>query len=137
MSPVGTTGRAIGGLLALFAEFEGEILRERVRAGLARARERGRRLGPMSAAKNPPQVQALYSGGLTKSEIARPPRDRPQGSPPLLKEKRKANGNVARIVLGPSRHPPPPPKGTSSEICFWGGYSLKMSESVQRASGTW
>jgi putative DNA-invertase from lambdoid prophage Rac len=66
------TGRAMAGLLAVFAEFEREILRERVKAGLARARERGRRLGrPLSAAKKLPQVRALYSRGLTKSEIAR------------------------------------------------------------------
>jgi putative DNA-invertase from lambdoid prophage Rac len=35
-------GRAMAGLLAVFAEFEREILRERVRAGLAQARQRGR-----------------------------------------------------------------------------------------------
>ena len=39
------SGRAIAGLLAVFAEFEREILRERVRAGLAHARESGIRLG--------------------------------------------------------------------------------------------
>jgi putative DNA-invertase from lambdoid prophage Rac len=33
------TGRAMAGLLAVFAEFEREILRERVRAGLAHARQ--------------------------------------------------------------------------------------------------
>jgi DNA invertase Pin-like site-specific DNA recombinase len=39
-------GRAMAGLLAVFAEFEREILRERVRAGLAHARQNGKRLGP-------------------------------------------------------------------------------------------
>src|SRR5580765_1768520 len=38
-------GRAMAGLLAIFAEFEREILRERTRAGLAHAREKGKRLG--------------------------------------------------------------------------------------------
>jgi DNA invertase Pin-like site-specific DNA recombinase len=38
-------GRAMAGLLAIFAEFEREILRDRVRAGLAHARQRGQRLG--------------------------------------------------------------------------------------------
>src|SRR5947209_1578914 len=33
------TGRAMTGMLAVFAEFEREILRERVRAGLAQARK--------------------------------------------------------------------------------------------------
>jgi DNA invertase Pin-like site-specific DNA recombinase len=44
-------GRAMAGLLAVFAEFEREILRERVRAGLAHARQNGKRLGrPATAA---------------------------------------------------------------------------------------
>ena len=35
-------GRAMAGLLAIFAEFEKEVLRERTRAGLANARESGK-----------------------------------------------------------------------------------------------
>src|SRR5450759_881354 len=43
-------GRAMVALLAVFAEFEREILRERVRAGLAHARRNGKRLGrPITA----------------------------------------------------------------------------------------
>src|SRR6202790_437873 len=38
-------GRAMAALLAVFAEFERDILRERVRAGLAHARQNGTRLG--------------------------------------------------------------------------------------------
>src|ERR1700680_2639018 len=38
-------GRAMAGLLAVFAEFERDILRERVRAGLAHARQQGTQLG--------------------------------------------------------------------------------------------
>ena len=38
-------GRAMAGLLAVFAEFERDILGERVRAGLANARLNGKRLG--------------------------------------------------------------------------------------------
>ena len=38
-------GRAMAGLLAIFAEFEREILRERVKAGIAQARRRGTRHG--------------------------------------------------------------------------------------------
>ena len=42
-------GRVMAGLLAIFAEFEREILRER-RAGLAQARQNGKKLGrPMTA----------------------------------------------------------------------------------------
>ena len=44
-------GRAMSGLLSVFAEFERELIRERVRAGLEQARSRGVRLG------RPPLVQ--------------------------------------------------------------------------------
>jgi len=65
-------GRAMAGLLAVFAEFEREILRERVRAGLARARQNGLRLGrPLTAGLQADQVRKLHRAGLTKSEIAR------------------------------------------------------------------
>lgn len=39
------TGRAMAGMLAVFAEFERGILRERVKAGIAEARRRGKRHG--------------------------------------------------------------------------------------------
>jgi DNA invertase Pin-like site-specific DNA recombinase len=66
------TGRAMAGLLAVFAEFEREILRERVRAGLAHARQNGKRLGrPPSASHQAAQVRKLYRDGLSKSEVAR------------------------------------------------------------------
>lgn len=65
-------GRAMAGLLAVFAEFEREILRERVRAGLAHARQNGQRLGrPITAALHADQVRKLYRTGVTKAEIAR------------------------------------------------------------------
>jgi putative DNA-invertase from lambdoid prophage Rac len=66
------TGRAMAGMLAVFAEFEREILRERVKAGIAQARSKGKILGrPKSAARKTTEVQKLYRKGLTKSEIAR------------------------------------------------------------------
>ena len=65
-------GRAMAGLLAVFAEFEREILRERVRAGLAHARQNGRRLGrPATAALHADEVRKLHRAGVSKSEIAR------------------------------------------------------------------
>jgi DNA invertase Pin-like site-specific DNA recombinase len=65
-------GRAMAGLLAVFAEFEREILRERVRAGLAHARENGKRLGrPLTAALHADQIRKLHRTGLSKSQIAR------------------------------------------------------------------
>ena len=66
------TGRAMAGLLAVFAEFEREILRERVRAGLAHARLNGKRLGrPPSVAHKAIETRKLYRQGLSKSQIAR------------------------------------------------------------------
>jgi putative DNA-invertase from lambdoid prophage Rac len=66
------SGRAMAGLLAVFAEFEREILRERVRAGLAHARENGKRLGrPPTASLNAKQVRQLFRAGISKAAIAR------------------------------------------------------------------
>jgi DNA invertase Pin-like site-specific DNA recombinase len=66
------TGRAMAGLLGVFAEFEREILRERVKAGLAQARKRGQRLGrPPSAALLEPKVRRLSAQNISQAEIAR------------------------------------------------------------------
>lgn len=65
-------GRAMAALLAVFAEFEREILRERVRAGLAHARQNGKKLGrPITAGSKAGQVRKLYRAGVSKAEIAR------------------------------------------------------------------
>jgi len=65
-------GRAMAGLLAVFAEFEREIFRERVRAGLADARQNGKRLGrPVTVALYVDQIRKLRRSGLSKSAIAR------------------------------------------------------------------
>ena len=65
-------GRAMAGLLAVFAEFEREILRERVRAGLAHARLNGKRLGrPPSVVHKAIETRKLHRQGISKSEIAR------------------------------------------------------------------
>ena len=68
------TGRAMAGLLAVFAEFEREILRERVRAGIAQARKEERPglmdvLVPAAQKKHP--VEKLFAEGVSKAEIAR------------------------------------------------------------------
>ncbi|CAM4458192.1 MAG: DNA-invertase hin [Legionella sp.] len=66
------TGRAMAGLLAIFAEFEREILRERVKAGIAHARSKGKSHGrPATAKILADQVLDLSSKGLNKSEIAK------------------------------------------------------------------
>ena len=65
-------GRAMAGLLAVFAAFEREILGERVRAGLAHARQNGQRLGrPATVARQAVEIRKLHRAGISKSEIAR------------------------------------------------------------------
>jgi DNA invertase Pin-like site-specific DNA recombinase len=66
------SGRALAGMLAVFAEFERDILRDRVKAGIAQARREGRPHGrtahcPALRRKGP----ALHKAGVSKSEIAR------------------------------------------------------------------
>jgi putative DNA-invertase from lambdoid prophage Rac len=66
------SGRAMAALLAVFAEFEREILRERVRAGLAHARLNGQRLGrPVTAGLYAAEIRRLHRAGVAKAEIAR------------------------------------------------------------------
>src|ERR1700688_1204596 len=65
-------GRAMAGLLAVFAAFEREILGERTRAGLAQARQSGKRLGrPATAAVHAEEIRKLHRAGVAKAEIAR------------------------------------------------------------------
>ena len=67
-----STGRAMAGMLSVFAAFERDILRERVRAGLAYARQRGMRLGrPATAAIKTAEVRKLFRQGISKAAIAR------------------------------------------------------------------
>jgi putative DNA-invertase from lambdoid prophage Rac len=66
------TGRAMAGLLAVFAEFERDILREQVCASLAHARQNGKKLGrPITAGLHVAQVRKLHRAGISKAEIAR------------------------------------------------------------------
>jgi len=66
------TGRAMAGMLAVFAEFEREVLRERVRAGIAQARREGRLHGrPRSASLKADEVLRLKVEQVSHSEIAR------------------------------------------------------------------
>jgi DNA invertase Pin-like site-specific DNA recombinase len=66
------TGRAMAGLLSVFAEFEHEILRERIRAGIAEARLKGTHLGrPVTVGKKAAQIRKLHHVGISKAEIAR------------------------------------------------------------------
>lgn len=66
------SGRMMFGLLGLFAEFEREMVRERVSAGLARARAQGKRLGrPPTTPARLARVRALLDEGRGVREAAR------------------------------------------------------------------
>ncbi len=66
------SGRALAGMLAVFAEFERDILRDRVKAGIAQARKEGRPHGrPPTITKHSSEVKQLFHEGVSKREIAR------------------------------------------------------------------
>ena len=66
------SGRAMAGMLAIFAEFEREILRERVKAGIAQARKEGRPHGRLrTASRRADEVFRLKAERVSLSEIAR------------------------------------------------------------------
>lgn len=66
------TGRAMLGMCSVFAELEREIIRERIHAGLARAKAQGKALGrkPVSS-RTEERIRALREKGLGKLKIAR------------------------------------------------------------------
>jgi len=65
-------GRAMAGLLSVFAEFELEMLSERVKAGIAQAKKRGQKHGrPKTASLQAAKVHRLFAQGHKKAEIAR------------------------------------------------------------------
>jgi DNA invertase Pin-like site-specific DNA recombinase len=64
-------GRAMSQMLGVFAEFERNVLRDRVLAGLAHAKQKGKILGrPVTARKKADKVQQLWAEGLNKKQIA-------------------------------------------------------------------
>jgi putative DNA-invertase from lambdoid prophage Rac len=66
------SGRALAGMLAVFAEFERDILRDRVKAGIAQARKEGRPHGrPRTIAGHAAEVKRLFQEGVSKREIAK------------------------------------------------------------------
>jgi DNA invertase Pin-like site-specific DNA recombinase len=64
-------GRLVLGIFASIAEFERELIRERVRSGLAAARARGKRLGRPRRHVDVSRVAALRAEGLSWREVGR------------------------------------------------------------------
>src|SRR5699024_12283651 len=64
-----STGRAMFGMLAVFAEFERDIIRERTQSGLEAAKQRGRTGGrPKINDKTKNQVRILFSQGESATD---------------------------------------------------------------------
>ena len=63
-------GRIVFGIFASIAEFERELIRSRVRSGLAAARARGQRLGRPKVSIDSARIVALRRAGRSWSEIA-------------------------------------------------------------------
>jgi DNA invertase Pin-like site-specific DNA recombinase len=65
-------GRAMSGLLAIFAEFERELISERVKAGLVEAKLKGKRLGRPSVIEGrEKEVRKLWRRHKNKSLVAK------------------------------------------------------------------
>lgn len=66
------SGRAMAAMLSTFAEFERDMIRERVKAGIANAREKGKPHGrPPTASTKLDKILELKADGLNNSQIAR------------------------------------------------------------------
>jgi DNA invertase Pin-like site-specific DNA recombinase len=62
-------GRLIFGIFASIAEFERELIRDRVRSGIRSARARGRRIGRPKTTVDPSEIHRLRSQGDSWSEV--------------------------------------------------------------------
>jgi DNA invertase Pin-like site-specific DNA recombinase len=67
-----SSGRAMFGMIAVFAEFEREMIQERVNAGLARAKAEGKRLGRPTVGKDvEAKVRELRATGMGIVKVAK------------------------------------------------------------------
>jgi putative DNA-invertase from lambdoid prophage Rac len=65
-------GRAMAAMVAVFAQFEREILKERIKAGIAQAKAQEKATGrPQTAARQAEQMRQLHAQGISQAEIAR------------------------------------------------------------------
>lgn len=66
------SGRALFGMMAVFAEFERAMIQERVNAGLSRAKAQGKKLGrPTLSAVMEAKVRALRAEGIGVVKVAK------------------------------------------------------------------
>src|SRR5215472_9045703 len=63
-------GRLVFGIFASIAEFERELIRDRVKSGIAAAKSRGKRLGRPRVSVDAARIAALRASGLSWPKIA-------------------------------------------------------------------
>jgi putative DNA-invertase from lambdoid prophage Rac len=62
----------MAGMLAVFAQYERDILRDRVKAGIAEARKNGKPHGrPATVTALADEANKLFLSGISKSQIAK------------------------------------------------------------------
>jgi DNA invertase Pin-like site-specific DNA recombinase len=72
LPPLAANGQAMAGMLAVFAQYERDILRDRVRVGIAEARKNGKPHGrPATAKALADDARRLFLSGVSKSQIAK------------------------------------------------------------------
>jgi DNA invertase Pin-like site-specific DNA recombinase len=85
-------GRLVFGIFASIAEFERELIRDRVKSGIAAARSKGKTLGRPRVSVDTARVAALRDSGASWSTIAR--------------QLRLSAGTAKRAYYGLSKNPP-------------------------------
>ena len=66
------SGRALVGMLAVFAEFERDLLKERVKSGIAAAKKKAKRFGrPPTARTELERIEQFLTEGLSKRQISK------------------------------------------------------------------
>ena len=63
-------GRLVFGIFASIAEFERELIRDRVKSGIAAARSKGKRLGRPRVSVDPARIASLRASGRSWPQIA-------------------------------------------------------------------
>ena len=100
-------GKAFGGMLAVFAEFERDLVHERTMAGLARAKAQGKKLGPKFGNQNarkrtpPGNPGPVYSIGPKPETNGRLFEAQTPGEPARVMEREKDNpDSILEVAAG-------------------------------------